>query len=254
MIVDIHIPCYVDQYFPGTAMNMVALLEQAGCAVHYNVDQTCCGLPAFYDGYADACKEAGTKLIKEFQNDRYVVSCGTLCVDLVRRFYPDLFHNSVLHNEYRGLRDKLYNFSEFLVNVLGRTDFGSVYAGRAVCLDACTAGRSDDGRDPTRLLLERVSGLSLVDAVPVLSCCGWSGTYASRNEERAVEAASRQLEGIRATGAGIVVSSEAGCLMHLKGVYEKTSAARAVAGTAESGPDDGLVFMHVADVLAAQQP
>ncbi len=63
MIVDIFIPCYIDQYFPNTAMNMVKVLERVGCGVNYNAEQTCCGMPAFHAGYRDQCKEVATKLV-----------------------------------------------------------------------------------------------------------------------------------------------------------------------------------------------
>ena len=70
MIVDIFIPCFIDQIYPQTAMNMVKILEKAGCGVNYNIEQTCCGQPAFNSGYWDACKEIGEKFISEFANDR----------------------------------------------------------------------------------------------------------------------------------------------------------------------------------------
>ena len=68
MIVDIFIPCYMDQVFPDTAHNMVSVLEKAGCGVNYDVDQTCCGLPAFQDGYTDYSKEVGERDVFFFIN------------------------------------------------------------------------------------------------------------------------------------------------------------------------------------------
>jgi len=108
MIVDIFIPCYIDQYFPNTAMNMVKVLEHVGCGVNYNAEQTCCGMPAFHAGYRDQCKEVATKLVHEFQNSRYVVSPGASCVSMVRNYYPEIFHNSALHNEYKQVQ-KYFN-------------------------------------------------------------------------------------------------------------------------------------------------
>ena len=36
MIVDIFIPCYMDQFYPETAGNMVKVLEKLGCGVNYH--------------------------------------------------------------------------------------------------------------------------------------------------------------------------------------------------------------------------
>ncbi|MFN7294877.1 MAG: heterodisulfide reductase-related iron-sulfur binding cluster, partial [Bacteroidota bacterium] len=69
MIVDIFIPCYIDQFQPETGFNMVKVLDKVGCAVNYNVEQTCCGQPAFHSGNWDDCKEIGEKFIKEFLNE-----------------------------------------------------------------------------------------------------------------------------------------------------------------------------------------
>jgi L-lactate dehydrogenase complex protein LldE len=246
MIIDLHIPCYVDQYFPDTALNMVRVLEAAGCAVNYNVDQTCCGLPAFYDGYHDACKEAGTKLIKEFQHDRYVVSCGTACTDMIRNLYSDLFHNSVLHNEYKALRGQFYEFTEFLVEVMRMERFQARFDAVAVFQGACTAPRGT-GDSAAHRLLAHVGGLNLLDFPDTVNCCGWGGTFAGRNEELAVRMAEDKAAAILETGATHVISNEWGCLMHLKNTLAKKQ--KAVAGGEPDEPAP-LQFAHIADILA----
>ena len=59
MKVDIFIPCFIDQVYPETGMNMVKILEKCGCEVAYNPEQTCCGQAAFTSGYNDEAKEVG---------------------------------------------------------------------------------------------------------------------------------------------------------------------------------------------------
>ncbi len=53
MTVDIFIPCFIDQLFPETGMNMVKILEKLGVEVNYNDNQTCCGQMAFNSGFWD---------------------------------------------------------------------------------------------------------------------------------------------------------------------------------------------------------
>jgi L-lactate dehydrogenase complex protein LldE len=125
MVVDIFIPCFVDQLYPNTAMNMVKVLEKVGCDVNYNPEQTCCGQPAFNAGYWDDAKKVGEKFIKEFQNDRYIIAPSASCVGMIKNYYPELFHNSALHNEYKQLAKNIFEFSDFLVNVLKITDVTS---------------------------------------------------------------------------------------------------------------------------------
>ena len=67
--VQLFIPCFVDQLYPETGMNMVKVLEKLGCDVTYNTRQTCCGQPAFNAGYHDEAKSVATKFLHDFEED-----------------------------------------------------------------------------------------------------------------------------------------------------------------------------------------
>ena len=82
MLVDIFIPCFVDQLYPETAFNMIKVLERAGCTVNYNSAQTCCGQPAFNAGFWDQCKEVAEKFIGDFSNERYIVTPSASCAGI----------------------------------------------------------------------------------------------------------------------------------------------------------------------------
>jgi len=65
MVVDIFIPCFIDQIYPETGMNMVKILEKIGLEVHYNPNQTCCGQSAYNNGFWAEAKVVGEKFIKD---------------------------------------------------------------------------------------------------------------------------------------------------------------------------------------------
>ena len=71
MNVDVFIPCFIDQFYPETAVNVISVLEKAGCNVNYNPDQTCCGQPAFNSGYWDETRTLAVKFINDFNS--YVI-------------------------------------------------------------------------------------------------------------------------------------------------------------------------------------
>ncbi len=239
MIVDIFIPCYIDQVYPETALNMVKVLERAGCGVNYNTDQTCCGLPAFHEGYRDHCKAVGEKLICEFQNDRYIVSPGASCVSMVKNYYPEMFHNSSLHNEFKLVQKYFYEFSDFLVNVLHVTDVGARLVGKAVFLDNCTALRECGIHESPRMLLSKVKGLKLLEMQDSETCCGWGSTFATQFEGIAVALAEKKLKQVSALGADYIISTDMGCLMHLEGFISKNKIP--------------VKVMHIADVLGSDK-
>ena len=161
MLVDIFIPCFIDQIYPETANNMVKVLEKVGCEVHYNIEQTCCGQPAFNGGFWDDCKEVGQKFIKDFSNDRYIVSPSASCVGMVRNYYGELFHNSALHNEYKQVQKNIYELSDFLLNIMHVTDIGAKLEGIATYHDSCAALRELKVKSEPRILLSKVRGLEL---------------------------------------------------------------------------------------------
>ncbi|MBL0342331.1 MAG: (Fe-S)-binding protein [Bacteroidetes bacterium] len=237
MIVDIFIPCYIDQYYPETASNMVKVLEKIGCGVNYNTEQTCCGLPAFHNGYRDHCKDVGEKLIFEFQNDRYIVSPGASCVNMVKNYYPEVFHNSSLHNEYKQVQKYFFEFSDFLVNIMHVNDVGARLVAKATFLDNCSALRECGIHESPRLLLNKVKGLKLVEMKDDDTCCGWGGSFASRYEDIAVKLAEKKVDQVLKSGAEIIISTDTGCLMHLEGYISKNNIP--------------LKVMHLADVLAS---
>ena len=64
--VQLFIPCFVDQLFPQTGLNMAKVLEHFGCEVSFNPNQTCCGQPAYNAGYQDEAREIACKFVTDF--------------------------------------------------------------------------------------------------------------------------------------------------------------------------------------------
>lgn len=237
MIVDIFIPCFIDQLFPETGMNMVKVLEKAGCAVHYDPEQTCCGQPAFNAGYWDDCKEVGEKFIHGFPNDRYIVTPSASCAGMVKNYYSDLFKNSVLHNECRQVQKNMIEFSDFLVNVLKFTDFGAELKGIATYHDSCSGLREIGIRKEPRELLSKVKGLELREMEETESCCGFGGTFAVKFEQISVGMAEQKIKHAMKTQAEFLISTDLSCLMHMDGFAKKHN--------------KNIKLMHLADVLAS---
>lgn len=239
MNVQLFIPCFVDQLYPDTAFNMISVLEKAGCSVKYNPDQTCCGQPAFNAGFWDDAKPVCSKFIRDFEGDDYVVAPSASCVGFVRNYYEKLFLNSSLHHEMFSLQRRIFEFSEFLVNVVNKEDLGAVLNGKATYHDSCAGLRECGIKQEPRRLLSRVKGLEIVEMNDVETCCGFGGTFAVKFEAISVAMAEQKVENALATGARYLISTDLSCLMHLQGYID------------QKGYD--LKTMHVADVLASTQ-
>ena len=235
--VDIFIPCLIDQYYPDVAHKMIKVLESLGCDVQYNEDQTCCGRIAFEDGYWDHCKEVGEKFIMELQHERYIICPGAACTATVKCQYPALFQNSSMHNQYKAVQKNMFEFSDFLVNVMNASDIGARYNAKAVMFDACKAVHELKIKSAPRLLLSKVRDLTLVETPSTYSCCGMSGGLDRNNEKLAVDIGSKIVEDFMAVGADTIISTDMDCLMHFDSIIKKNNWPIKVA--------------HLADVLAS---
>jgi L-lactate dehydrogenase complex protein LldE len=221
MQVELFIPCFIDQLYPQTAHNMVRLLEKLGHVVFYNKEQTCCGQMAFNSGYWDETRVLGEKLVKELSVNRPVVGPSASCIGMIRNYYPEFFHNSSLHLQYKQLAAQIYEVSDFLVNVLEVTDLGATFPHKVTYHDACAALREYGIRQEPRALLEKVRGLELIEMEESDTCCGFGGTFAVKNEPISIAMGQQKLEFAMATGVEYIVSTEASCLMHLQGIIDK---------------------------------
>lgn len=237
MVVDIFIPCFIDQVYPHTAFSMVKILEKLDIGVNYNTNQTCCGQVAFNNGFWDHAKCLGEKFIHDFPNDRYIISPSASCVSMVRNYYTEMFHNSSLHNEYKQLQKNIFELTDFLVNVMNVKDIGASFKGIVSYHDACSALREYGIKDEPRILLEHVRGIEIREMKNNETCCGFGGTFSVKNEAVSTAMAEQKVQHAIDTGAEYIVSTEASCLMHLEGYIKKH--------------DLSIKPIHIADILAS---
>lgn len=237
MNVQIFIPCFVDQLYPQTAFNMIKVLEKAGCTVSYNANQTCCGQPAFNAGFWNEAKSVCTKFIKDFSGSDYIVAPSASCVGFVRNYYSKLFENSSLHHEVVNTSKRIFEFSEFLIEILKVDNVGATLNGKATYHDSCAGLRECKIKEEPRRLLANVKGLELAEMNDVETCCGFGGTFAVKFEAISMGMGEQKVENALATGAEYLISTDHSCLMHLQGYIKQKGY--------------NLKTMHLADVLAS---
>lgn len=237
MRVQIFIPCFIDQLYPQTAFNMVKVLEKARCEVIYNTNQTCCGQPAFNAGFWDEAREVCTKFIKDFDNADYIVCPSASCVGFVKNYYGKLFDNSSHHNQVKDLGNRIFEFTEFLTDILQIENYGAELNAVATYHDSCAALRECKIKDAPRKLLAQVKGLQLVEMDEVETCCGFGGSFAVKYEGISIGMADQKVRNALATKAEYIISTDVSCLMHLDGYIKKNELS--------------IKTMHIADVLVS---
>ncbi len=216
---------------------MVKVLEKLGCNVNYNTDQTCCDQPAFNAGYQDECRTVATKFLKDFHTYDYIVAPSGSCTGFVRNYYGQLFDNSAAHNDVKLLRKNLFEFTEFLTNVLNVKNIGATLEGIGTYHDACGALRECGIKAGPRQLLENVKGLELKEMHDCEVCCGFGGTFAVKYKPISLGMGEQKVLNAIDSGADYLISTDLSCLMHLDGYIRKHG--------------HNIKVMHIADVLAS---
>ncbi|MBZ0241709.1 MAG: (Fe-S)-binding protein [Bacteroidales bacterium] len=237
MTIDLFIPCFIDQFYPETGMNMVKLLEKAGVQVDYNPEQTCCGQLAFNSGFTDEAKKLGNKFLKDFPNNRPVVSPSASCSGYVKNYYQELFHNTANHLEYKRLTRNMFEITDYLVNKLNFTDFGAVFPHKVTYHDSCAGLREYQLKAEGRLLLSKVKDLEVVEMKEPEVCCGFGGSFSVKHEAISTAMAQQKVQNAVATEAEYIVSTDLSCLMHLEGYINKQKIP--------------LKVIHIVDILAS---
>lgn len=235
--VQLFIPCFVDQLYPQTGMNMVKVLEKLGCRVHYNPKQTCCGQPAFNAGYWDDAKAVAKKFLNDFKGEEYIVGPSGSCTGYVRNYYHKMLENSAEHLLSDKVSKNVFEFTEFVTEILKVEDIGAAFEGKATYHDACGALRECGIKQAPRKLLQHVKGLELVEMKECETCCGFGGTFAVKFEPISIGMAQTKVQSAIETGAKYMISTDVSCMMHIQGYIDKHHLP--------------MQTLHIADVLAS---
>lgn len=216
--VSLFITCLVDQFFPQVGISVVEVLERCGLRVDFPQGQTCCGQPAFNSGFPDEARRAARTWLAAFRESEAIVAPSGSCVAMVRHQFAELFHDSPAElAEARRLAARTWEFSEFLVSVLGREDLGAVFEGAAGYHESCHLLRElGISREP-RALLGKVAGLELKELDLARECCGFGGTFSVKFPELSAAMADDKLRSTQRAGVETLVACDMSCLMHLEG-------------------------------------
>ena len=163
MKVSLFITCLSDVMYPRVGEAMVRMLARCGVQLDFPEVQTCCGQPAFNSGYWDEARASAKTLLEAFEDSDFVISPSGSCTGMIHHYYPKLFaEDPKMLDKALRLRDKTYEFSQFLVNVLGIVDVGATFPYKVTYHPSCHGTRVLGIQDEPLTLLQHVKGLELV--------------------------------------------------------------------------------------------
>lgn len=235
--VTLFVQCLIDAFYPQVGEALVRILENLGVRIAYPPDQTCCGQPAFNAGYRNAARRAARHFIEVFEGANWIVCPSGSCIHMIRAYYPLLFAEEPdWRQRALAVSRKCFEFSEFLVDVLGVDDLGAHFAGRITYHDSCHLLRGIGVREQPRRLLRNVNGAEFVEMPESDRCCGFGGAFAVKYPAISTAMLEDKIGFILASGADLVVGCDTGCLMNIQGMLNRKGI--------------GIKTMHIAQLLA----
>jgi L-lactate dehydrogenase complex protein LldE len=135
---------------------------------------------------------------------------------MIRKEFSELFREDPpWQQRAQALASRTYELSEFLVDVLGHTEFQASFDGRIAYHPSCHLLRGLGVRSQPLDLLKQVEGAEVISLSP--DCCGFGGVFAIDHAEISSEMMNRKLDAIESSGADVVVGADVSCLMQIEG-------------------------------------
>jgi len=206
--------CVSDAMFRPTNWATVRVLQENGCDVVVPREQGCCGAIHLHAGASEPARDFADRNLAAFDDEGVdavivnVAGCGAMLKDYGHHW----------HDAQQGARErfahKVRDISQFL-DELGLVPPTGELRLKATYHDACHLGHAQKVTEAPRRLLEQIPGLDLRELPETELCCGAAGTYNLTQPEMAGRLSRRKFENIKRTGARVVVTGNAGCLLQI---------------------------------------
>jgi glycolate oxidase iron-sulfur subunit len=214
--------CIMDILFTDTNVNTVELLTEAGFEVVIPDAQTCCGALHAHSGEQAQSRDLAKRNIRAFREAGvdWVVSnaggCGAMLYE----------YDHLLHDDRQWAEDADW-FARRVVDVSrllyerGRIPAfrfpGETHEEvRITYQDSCHLRNVMQSSDAPRALMKRVDGADYVEMPEADRCCGSAGIYNLTQPDSAGQILSHKMEHARGTSAGLMLTSNPGCLLQMK--------------------------------------
>jgi glycolate oxidase iron-sulfur subunit len=193
----------------------VDVLAENGCDIVIPANVKCCGMPMVGYGFKDEARDMARHnidLLLGLNVDAIITDCAT-CGSSLKEYPHWLAGDPDYAGRAEAFAAKVRDISEFLVEIGIRPPKGKVEA-TVTYHDPCHLCRAQGIREQPREML-RAAGVELVEMEGADTCCGSAGTQLITHYHTSIGVLESKMDGVSATGAGIVASGCPGCQMQL---------------------------------------
>jgi L-lactate dehydrogenase complex protein LldE len=213
--------CLVDLFYPDAGLAAVELIEREGVRVIFPQGQTCCGQPPFNSGYRAEARAVARDQLALFAEPLPVVVPSGSCGAMLRVHYPALFYGEPEQAAAEALAERVFEWSDFMVNVLRvrLEDRGPPV--RVTYHPSCHLLRELGVRDAPLALLRALDAVELLPLPDAEECCGFGGTFAVKMQALSEAMVADKCRAVAQSGAEVLVAADSGCLMNIGGALAR---------------------------------
>ncbi len=230
---NLFIPCFIDQFFPQVGDAVVQILTRLGVRFQYPAEQTCCGQFALTVGNPGTARRLARHFLRVFTAPGDIICPSASCTLTVRRDYPLLAASPQAAPQVSRVTSRVFELSEWLA-ARGPLPWRPRFEGVLALHRSCKA-RELGVVEHAAALLDQVEGLTVTTISPYYTCCGFGGVFPAQHPELAQAIGQAYLDAVLATGATGLISLDASCFLHLRGVAQSLGLK--------------LDFYHLAEIL-----
>ncbi len=224
--------CLIDFVYPEQGEAAMDIFRSIGAKVYFPKGQSCCGLPAFMMGELGLARELAYQNIYAFKKYKHlncVVSLCASCVSHMKKGYIQLLDSE----DSMWFSEKVVDFPSFLKDLgLNLSEFFDGGQASVTYHNPCHLCRGLGVYDAPRDIIIR-AGYEFIPCDEEDVCCGFGGSYSLEFPEVSRELLKNKLRDIEKTGASIVVTDCPGCILQLRGGFDKAGSSVEVLHTVE---------------------
>ncbi len=220
MTVAFFMGCATDFVYPELGLALITFLTRRGVEVRVPQDQNCCGAAILFSGDFKTARMLADENVKALKDVDYIVTaCGT-CSSTLKDYKKYLSENEEQEKRYGELESRVKDMTEFIIDVLKvkpeELTLKKEFEGKtATWHDPCHLIRYQNIKDQPRAILKGLKGLKYEEMPNADLCCGMGGSFSVYHYDITKKIAAKKMEGIKATGADIVVTACPGCMINL---------------------------------------
>lgn len=208
--------CAITYLYPEIGEALIQVLTQLGYSVHVPRSQQCCGIPALSSGAGETVEKLAASNVAAFGTfgEKKIITACASCYGGIGAHYAQM------QGEAAAFSEQVVDYNVFLqdelVQVLSKLPRLEKRL-RVTYHDPCHLKSEGILAEPRRIL-NALPNVDFVEMDNAALCCGLGGTFSVSHYAESQAIGAVKVEGIRESGAELVVTNCPGCIMQLQDV------------------------------------